>query len=60
MRPQPVSEDDRPGTGKLLNKVALITSGDSGIGRAIAILFVKEGARGAIAYLNEHSDACET
>jgi NAD(P)-dependent dehydrogenase (short-subunit alcohol dehydrogenase family) len=60
MRPQPVSEDNRPGTGKLLNKVALITGGDSGIGRAIAILFAKEGARVAIAYLNEHTDARET
>ena len=60
MRPQPVSEDNRPGTGKLLNKVALITGGDSGIGRAIAILFAKEGARIAIAYLNEHADARET
>jgi NAD(P)-dependent dehydrogenase (short-subunit alcohol dehydrogenase family) len=60
MRPQPVSEDNRPGTGKLLNKVALITGGDSGIGRAIAILFAKEGARVAIAYLNEHNDARET
>ena len=60
LRPQPVSEDNRPGTGKLLNKVALITGGDSGIGRAVAILFAKEGARVAIAYLNEHSDARET
>jgi NAD(P)-dependent dehydrogenase (short-subunit alcohol dehydrogenase family) len=60
MKPQPVSEDNRPGTGKLLNKVALITGGDSGIGRAIAILFAKEGARVAIAYLNEHNDARET
>ncbi|HEX8059729.1 MAG TPA: SDR family oxidoreductase [Cyclobacteriaceae bacterium] len=60
MRPQPVSEDNRPGSGKLLNKVALITGADSGIGRAIAILFAKEGARVAIAYLNEHTDARET
>jgi NAD(P)-dependent dehydrogenase (short-subunit alcohol dehydrogenase family) len=60
MKPQPVSEDNRPGSGKLLNKVALITGGDSGIGRAIAILFAKEGARIAIAYLNEHADARET
>ena len=60
MKPQPVSEDNRPASGKLLNKVALITGGDSGIGRAIAILFAKEGAQVAIAYLNEHSDARET
>jgi NAD(P)-dependent dehydrogenase (short-subunit alcohol dehydrogenase family) len=60
MSPQPISEDNRPASGKLLNKVALITGGDSGIGRAIAILFAKEGARVAIAYLNEHADAKET
>lgn len=45
---------------KLLNKVALITGGDSGIGRAVAIAFAKEGADIAIVYLNEHIDAQET
>jgi len=42
---------------KLENKVALITGGDSGIGRAVAILFAREGADVAVAYLNEHDDA---
>lgn len=58
MEPRPV--DDRPGQErKLENKVALITGGDSGIGRAVAILFAKEGADVAIAYLNEREDAEE-
>ncbi len=61
MKPAPVY--DHPGkfgSGKLMNRVALITGGDSGIGRAVAILFAKEGADIAIAYLNEHADAEET
>jgi NAD(P)-dependent dehydrogenase (short-subunit alcohol dehydrogenase family) len=45
------------GSRKLENKVALITGGDSGIGRAVAILFAREGADVAVAYLNEHADA---
>lgn len=45
---------------KLLNKVALITGGDSGIGRAVACAYAKEGADIAIVYLNEHGDAMET
>jgi NAD(P)-dependent dehydrogenase (short-subunit alcohol dehydrogenase family) len=48
------------GSEKLDGKVALITGGDSGIGRAVAILFAREGADIAIAYLNEHDDAEET
>src|SRR3954471_12371781 len=45
------------GSGKLEKKVALITGADSGIGRAVAILFAREGADVAVAYLNEHKDA---
>jgi NAD(P)-dependent dehydrogenase (short-subunit alcohol dehydrogenase family) len=48
------------GSEKLKGKVALITGADSGIGRAVAVLFAREGADVAIAYLNEHSDARET
>ena len=48
------------GSNKLKDKVALITGGDSGIGRSIAVLFAREGADIAIVYLNEHQDAEET
>ncbi|HTF18674.1 MAG TPA: SDR family oxidoreductase [Chryseolinea sp.] len=48
------------GSGKLQNMVALITGGDSGIGRSVAILFAREGADVAIIYLNEHKDAKTT
>ena len=48
------------GSEKLLDKVALITGGDSGIGRAVAVLFEREGADVAVAYLDEHEDANET
>jgi NAD(P)-dependent dehydrogenase (short-subunit alcohol dehydrogenase family) len=60
MDPQPLVENGFPGAGKLKDKIALITGGDSGIGRAVAVLFAKEGAHIAIAYLNEHRDAKET
>ena len=61
MRPQPQSKNPNyRGSGKLQGKVALITGGDSGIGRAVAIAYAREGADVAIAYFNEHDDAEET
>ena len=61
MQPKPIFNNPVVrGSGKLANKVALITGGDSGIGRAIACLFAKEGANIAIIYFNEHEDAKET
>ncbi|MDZ5471721.1 SDR family oxidoreductase [Bacillus sp. 31A1R] len=61
MVPRPISEDPNYlGSGKLRGKVAIITGGDSGIGRAVAYAFVKEGAKVVIVYLNEHRDAKET
>lgn len=61
MTPRPQAEDSNyRASDKLAGKVAFITGGDSGIGRAVAILFAKEGADIAINYLNEESDAQET
>jgi NAD(P)-dependent dehydrogenase (short-subunit alcohol dehydrogenase family) len=51
---------DYQGSCKLQGMAALITGGDSGIGRAVAVLFAREGADVAVAYLNEHEDAEET
>ena len=61
MTPRPVGEDEAyRACGKLAGKVAIVTGGDSGIGRAVAILFAKEGADVAVVYLDEHRDAEET
>ena len=61
MKPQPVFDyPEIKGNNKLKNKIAFITGGDSGIGKAVAILFAKEGASIAISYLNETRDAKET
>jgi NAD(P)-dependent dehydrogenase (short-subunit alcohol dehydrogenase family) len=60
MQPRPDYTPKYPGVGKLKDKVALITGGDSGIGRAVAVAMAREGARIAIVYLEEHKDANET
>jgi NAD(P)-dependent dehydrogenase (short-subunit alcohol dehydrogenase family) len=61
MNPRPKAEDEKQrGSGKLQGKVAIITGGDSGIGRAVAVAFAKEGADVAISYLEEDKDAKET
>jgi len=61
MDPYPdCGEKSYTGSGRLANKIALITGADSGIGRAVAIAFAREGADVAIAYLDEHEDARET
>jgi len=61
MQPRPdYGEESYRGSGKLQGKAAIITGGDSGIGRAVALAFAREGADVLISYLDEHSDAQET
>ncbi|PHX39906.1 dehydrogenase [Pseudomonas sp. NZIPFR-PS5] len=61
MDPYPDCGETRyKGSGRMSNKIALITGGDSGIGRAVAIAYAREGADVAISYLDEHEDAKET
>ena len=61
MNPKPIFDNPNCiGSDKLLNKVALITGGDSGIGKAVALAYAREGADIAIVYLNEHEDAENT
>lgn len=61
MQPKPIFDNPNYiGTGKLKDKVALITGGDSGIGRAVSLAFAKEEADIAIVYFNEHEDARKT
>jgi NAD(P)-dependent dehydrogenase (short-subunit alcohol dehydrogenase family) len=61
MKPMPIHDDaNYIGSGKLKNKVAIVTGGDSGIGKAVAIAFAKEGAKVVVSYLNEDEDALNT
>ncbi len=57
---KPEWEPRYPGSGRLAGKAVLVTGADSGIGRAVAVLFAREGADVAILYLNEHEDAADT
>ena len=61
MTPRPdCGEESYRGTGRLTGKVAIVTGADSGIGRAVAIAFAREGAEVVLSYLDEHEDAADT
>ena len=60
LEPKPDWQPRYPGSGRLKGKLALVTGADSGIGRAVAVLFAREGADVAILYLCEHDDAART
>ncbi len=61
MQPRPdTAGPEHRGSGRLDGKIAIITGGDSGIGRSVAVLFAREGADVSVVYLEEHEDAKET
>ncbi len=61
MKPKPIFDNPNyKGSGKLKDKVAIITGGDSGLGKSAAVAFVKEGAKVVIPYYDEHQDALDT
>lgn len=61
MEPRPEYDRDYyQGTGKLKGKIAIVTGGDSGIGRSVSLLFAREGADVAVVYLEEDQDAAQT